>query len=78
MPIRQRRAFPPAVPEFSLRDAVSDGDTKPNTCPNCRWSDKAPGGWKCRRLPPVVHQARPGEALFPMVQADDWCGEYEQ
>lgn len=67
------------VPEFTLQDTRAIPQTV-NACKDCRWAQAAPrpNSFKCRRNPPVVHQARPGEALFPIVEHDDWCGEFSQ
>lgn len=75
----RRRHLPPEVAEFQPREA-SRAPEVTNACKDCRWAQKAPrpGSFKCRRWPPVVHQARPGEALFPIVEGDDYCGEFQQ
>jgi hypothetical protein len=77
-PHRHRKAQLPEVEEASAALAPGAFYEALNTCPHCRWSEVAPGGWKCRRWPPVVNQSRPGESLFPMMRADDYCGEFSQ
>lgn len=74
-----RRSFA-AVPEYRDSGDIPARAETNNTCQHCRWAQegKRPGSFKCRRLPPTVHQARPGECLFPIVEADDWCGEFSQ
>jgi hypothetical protein len=84
-PQARRRAslrLPDEVAEFKPINGASPLAGRPpeRTCGHCSWSEegKRPDSFKCRRWPPVVHQARPGEALFPIVEADDWCGEFSQ
>lgn len=80
-PHRHRRVHPPGeITETSaarLLDAEHEFEAL-NTCPHCRWSQKAPSNWKCRRWPPVVNVNRPGESMFPIVGETDYCGEFSQ
>jgi hypothetical protein len=69
------------VPEFSSREGPREVVPEVvNACKDCRWAQPAPrpGSFQCRRWPPVVLQARHGEAVFPIVNADDYCGEFQQ
>lgn len=74
--------LPREISEFSPGNGVAESRAPvvANACKDCRWAQVGarPGSFKCRRWPPVVHQARPGEALFPIVEADDYCGEFSQ
>lgn len=67
------------VREFQLREAAPPV-RETITCASCRWatSNPRPGSFKCRRWPPVVNQSRHGESMFPIVEADDFCGEHQQ
>ena len=61
--------------------------TMADTCTTCRYwapNDEPQGiasdhGWgECRRYPPQVVQAEPGQrvACFPITTGEQWCGEY--
>ena len=59
---------------------------RPNTCANCKWSQKAGNNVECRESPPTATtfmiQQRPGEhgflvhTTFPIVQPDAFCGKW--
>jgi hypothetical protein len=78
--VHRRRGRLPDVAEFAAAPGDGLDPDALRTCEHCRWAQPAPRprSFKCRRWPPVVHQARPGEALFPIVEHDDWCGEHQQ
>ena len=41
-------------------------------CGNCAFYDKWTGRTgRCRKCPPALHK---GQAIWPTVQAADWCG----
>jgi len=77
---RRRISIPPPVEEFQAPGGNGLALQSQNTCANCRWAtpNARPNSFKCRRWPPVVNQSRPGEAIFPICEADDWCGEFSQ
>jgi hypothetical protein len=51
-------------------------------CKNCRFlerDDERRGG-ECRRYAPrpIVSEPGHGDALWPLVDAREWCGEFEE
>jgi hypothetical protein len=53
---------------------------KPNTCEACRFGFcprcTYPQEIECRRRAPIRDEAR-GNAVWPMVSRDAWCGDFE-
>lgn len=50
-------------------------------CANCHFStghvEGHPDAFNCRRRAPIIDHTKPlGPAQWPLVKADDWCGEY--
>ena len=49
------------------------------TCALCQYFDRNNQTWgHCKRYPPVFVGEFDGEVVFdyPLLQANDWCGEY--
>lgn len=53
----------------------------PRVCANCKWwvpacsdGDSYSEDGACHRYPPAVLDDEAG--IFPMVDCDDWCGEF--
>jgi len=54
--------------------------TPTNTCEDCHFfevskEDETTGN--CHRYPPTFYGSEPGEAGWPPVDIDDWCGDYK-
>lgn len=53
-------------------------------CMNCKFVDRPPSGFICRRSSPLIMlRAEPGTyspplTIWPSVTDRDWCGEFEQ
>jgi hypothetical protein len=49
----------------------------PEACATCRFAND--GGFlrNCRRHAPTL-DAPTGRAVWPVVEASDWCGEYQR
>lgn len=50
-------------------------------CSTCSFMQAEPGAdaGYCRRFPPVVVAADGGEySAFPVIEHNDWCGEYRR
>jgi hypothetical protein len=69
-----RRATPEEVAAFDERMAAAKA---PEACATCRFAND--GGFlrNCRRHAPTL-DAPTGRAVWPVVEASDWCGEYQR
>lgn len=45
-----------------------------NICGNCKYVKITPWSFRCKRRSPVTKDGAP---IFPIVDEDCWCGEYE-
>ena len=62
---------PPDSPPDLLSGERDEPADEPDACRNCRFFRRG----ECRVNPPEVGSS--GEAKFPSVQPDDWCGAHE-
>ena len=51
------------------------------SCSTCKYIEKdyttSRAVFRCRRYPPTVLQLRGIRSIFPYVNVDTWCGEYQ-
>jgi len=51
---------------------------KKQTCKECRfYKQYSDVNGSCRRFPPIVTNGTQMRGYFPIVEYDDWCGEFE-
>jgi len=56
---------------------ANGAEASPERCEACRFFHKRQGRWSvCRRFPPTPG-AKGAKDGFPVVSADDWCGEFD-
>lgn len=69
------------ITRFGETDTTSI-ETEDDQCGNCRyWKQIESIHGYCRRYPPMIGQESPAlyvNAQFPIMQANDWCGEWRK